>query len=287
MSHEFGKDANVWWVKMFPDSEMVPLDDLVKQMMNDKKTFGDSEDVNKLDVQSIVRDVMGAEFRNKAPAPPSLNSTMSQSSSLYVMYDPEGEEDSSSGYLVKRADFKNFCMRLGPLNGILKRSIRNFIVNGSIVPWFHGKISRKDAENYIKRMWKKIRSSGIFLLRTSNHIRSQFVISVIVKKTQDEKTGGKKTKWLFRHEVLHNSGKLGFSKMPMNQPDNDTYDTITQYLETDRAKYTIPTTRDVYSYWDVNEKRVEINREQKNILIQQSLVVEDCLNLVTLVNKTE
>ena len=280
---DFGKDADSWWIDYFPDSEEIPLEDLCRALRTDP-TFGAGRYENERDISTIIREVMGVTQRqNNAPKPPTLNSNKSQSSSLYIMYDPDEEEDVQTGSLVTRKAFVRFAKRLGPLKDIVKRSIRSFILHGHIVPWFHGCISRSVAESRLKRaMNHAAKKEGIFLVRTSSNRPENFVISVILKSPKTKKLA-------IRHQLIHNNGNEGFSTKVMNQPGNVTFPTLTEFLEQDRNMWRLSVTRDVFIYSNaaVTREREKHMYSHRKILNEQDAIVKSFLDYLKLIDTTQ
>ena len=177
------------------------MEDLCKALRTDSTTFGSRGDESEQDVKIVIKEVIGVVRRYaRAPKPPSLEKNMSQAASAYVAfgYDDEGY-DTSTDELVNRKDFCRFARRCGPLNNIVKRSVQSFIVNGDILPWFHGCISREISKDRLKRAmsWRNIeKKEGLFLVRTSKNAPENFVISVVVRS---------KGKLRFLHQLIHNN----------------------------------------------------------------------------------
>ena len=239
----YGKHADSWWKKYFPDSEEVPAADLCKALRTDS-TFGSGGDESERDVEIVIKEVIGVVRRStRAPKPPSLETHMSQAASVYMMACDDDEfYDTSTDESVSREDFINFAKRCGPLNNIVKRSVESFIVNGDILPWFHGLTKREIAMGRLKRAFERTKE-GLFLVRTTDHAQRNFVISVIVRS---KKTG----KLRDRHELIHNNGDEGFSKFPPGQPGNESFKTLSEFLENYRTTYRLGVTRDVFNYLD-------------------------------------
>ena len=173
---DFERDANSWWKKHFSDSEVCV------------RVEGETTSMISL-----------AEFRKALRTDPALGSGHNDKEVSVIIKEVIGVFDESENLLVDRKDFCNFVKRYGPLKNIFKRSVQSFIVNGDIVQWFHGRISRNIAQSRLKRAmsWENIkRKEGLFLVRIGNSKPEHFVISVVGKLG-------------FSHKLIYNHGKKG------------------------------------------------------------------------------
>lgn len=212
------------------------------------------------------------------PTPPKLNETMSESQSLYVMYDPEMYETASSSIaesFVSQDNFVGFVCRLGPLRLCLDRALENFIVNGRVVPWYFGYVSRGTAENAIQTSngFESV-SGGNFLIRCSKNKPNNFIISVHVKSI----TNGKSK---IKHQLIYNAGSKGFSPTQIGTSGNTFVPTIEMFLGVRRDYWRRPITYDVFNYLSkhVIQRRIKCIQASQKCLEQQSLVVKSVVEL--------
>ncbi|KAL3674408.1 hypothetical protein V7S43_000362 [Phytophthora oleae] len=106
---------------------------------------------------------------------------------------------------VTKEDFRRFIARFGPLESSLAKLVACFCVNRELVPWFHGEIGRKEAEQVLAA---KERSDGAFLVRFSESHPTKFTLTYLKVHSASSNTPGRRE---LKNCLVRNLGVAGYA----------------------------------------------------------------------------
>ncbi|KAG1711847.1 hypothetical protein DVH05_009089 [Phytophthora capsici] len=106
---------------------------------------------------------------------------------------------------VTKEDFRRFIARFGPLESSLAKLVACFCVNRELVPWFHGEIGRKEAEQVLAA---KERSDGAFLVRFSESHPTKFTLTYLKVHSASSNTPGRRE---IKNCLVRNLGVSGYA----------------------------------------------------------------------------
>ncbi|GLD94212.1 hypothetical protein PINS_up002823 [Pythium insidiosum] len=106
---------------------------------------------------------------------------------------------------VSKVEFDHFVARFGPLESSLKRLVDSLCSSRELVPWFHGTLSRKEAEGVLLTSSRSL-DDGSFLVRFSESQPTRFTLSYL----KIHATGQHKGRREMRNVLIGNSGQDGY-----------------------------------------------------------------------------
>ncbi|KAK1947144.1 hypothetical protein P3T76_001154 [Phytophthora citrophthora] len=108
-------------------------------------------------------------------------------------------------FCLQLLQFRRFIARFGPLESSLAKLVACFCANRELVPWFHGEIGRKEAEQVLAA---KERSDGAFLVRFSESHPTKFTLTYLKVHSASSNTPGRRE---LKNCLVRNLGVSGYA----------------------------------------------------------------------------
>ncbi|TMW55993.1 hypothetical protein Poli38472_008641 [Pythium oligandrum] len=127
---------------------------------------------------------------------------------------------------ISQQDFLHFIARFGPLESSLAKVIECFTVHRELVSWFHGSMTRAEAECVLLSSQM---DDGSFLVRFSESQPTRFTLSYVKVHTAPPHTGRRE----MRNVLIENIGKNGYV---LTDSRNKAYSSIRAFIQRSSAR---------------------------------------------------